>query len=88
MIDGGAAQHRDFDLRIKQRQVDAGLHAAERGLILGIEKTRIEVGQVGRLAAPLDRRAWKLDASVLGKLAEHRFGLGLGQQHRMTEMPA
>ena len=57
MLDRHAAQHRDLDLRIEQREIDAGFHAVERGLVLGIEEARIAERQDRRLAAPLDRGA-------------------------------
>ena len=60
MLDHAAAQHRDLDLWIEQREIDASLHAGERGLVLGVEEARIFEGQERGLAAPVDRRAGEL----------------------------
>ncbi len=57
MLDLHAAQHGDLDLLVEQGQIDAGLHAVERGLILGVEEARIAERHHRGFAAPLDRSA-------------------------------
>ena len=47
---------------IEQREIDASLHAVERGLILGVEEARIAECHDRGLAAPLDRGAGQFDA--------------------------
>ena len=81
-----AAQHRDLDLRVEQRQIDAGLHAVERGLILGVEEARIAERHDRGLAAPLDRSAGQFDPAILDEFGQQRLRLRLGQQHRVTKM--
>jgi hypothetical protein len=38
--DGVAAQHADLGLRVEQREVDRGLQAGDRGLVLGVQVAR------------------------------------------------
>ena len=62
MLHYAAAQNYDLDLPIQKGEIDTGFHAVERGLVFGVEETRILVGDVGRFAAPFDRCTGKLRA--------------------------
>src|SRR6202521_3809391 len=88
MFDHVAAQHGDFDRGIEQSEIDAGFHAVERGLVLGVEEARIFKGNDRRLSAPCYRGTRQSDRVILGKFRKHSPRLRPREQHGVTQMPA
>ena len=82
--------HRRAALRLRPadraRQDRRSFEAFERGLVFGVQKSRIFIGQDRRLAPPLDRAAGQFDRALLCEFGQQRLRLGLGQQHGVAKM--
>ena len=63
VLDDAAAQHRDLDLLVEQREVDRGLQRAGRGVVLGVEVARVAQLDRADLAVADDRRGAEIDVA-------------------------
>src|SRR5262249_9076657 len=88
MVERAAAHDRDLGRGIERREIDRDLHGSERGLVLGVEETRILHGQNARLAAALEEDRAEIDRTIGRKLRQQFRRLRSRQQHRMAEVKA
>ena len=86
MVDDTAAQNRDIARGIEGRDVDADLHGIDRGLILGVEETRVRHDQVDGAAMTLQANGAKVEHSLGREGRECIRRARVRQQHRMAQV--
>jgi hypothetical protein len=88
MRDDVAAQHADFGFRVEEGDVDRDLRPRERGLVLGVEITRVAQRDDRGLAVTLEIGSFEAKLAALLVFLQLVPGIRAGQQHRMTQVRA
>ncbi len=88
MVDDAAAQHADLDLVVEQQEVDRRLERAERGVVLGVEVTRVAELDRADVAGALHVGLAEVECARLAEAVDLVDGERCGRQHRLDQVPA
>ncbi len=81
-----AAHDRDLGRPIERRDVDGELGLSKGGVVLGIEKTRIDHVEMDSLAASGEARSAEIEGAACGEFGAERGAFWPRQEHRVAEM--